>query len=396
MPEPSPFHARTAALCTSLLWKDWAGYHAVRSFDTSHEREYHAIRQAAGLIDVSPLYKYDVRGAGAGDLLARVMVRDVRRLQVGRMTYLCWCDDDGKILDDGTVGRLDEDWYRVTAAEPALAWLTRHARGLDVRVEDRSRSLAALALQGPASRAILAGTCDADLAALRFFRVTRTRLGTTQVHVSRTGYTGDLGYEVWVERDDALAVWDAIVDAGRPHRLEPTGLDALDVTRVEAGFILNGVDYFSANHCPIESRKSTPLEVGLGRVVQLDGTPFVGRDALRAERARGARWARVGLEIDWDELEALFASLGLPPQVPRGAWRTPVPVWDRLGRQVGQATSGAWSPILKRNLALATVEARAAQVGRRLRIEVTAEYRRHRLTATVAELPFFDPPRKRA
>jgi aminomethyltransferase len=396
MPEPTPFHSRTSALCTSLLWKDWAGCHAVRSFDTSHEREYHAFRQSAGLIDVSPLYKYDLRGPGAGELLARVMVRDVRRLQVGRMTYLCWCDDDGKVLDDGTVGRLDEDWYRVTAAEPALAWLSRHARGLDVAIEDVSRRLAALALQGPAAREILAGACDADLAALRYFRVTRARLGTAEVHVSRTGYTGDLGYEIWVASADALAVWDALVHAGRPYRMEPAGLDALDVTRVEAGFIMNGVDYFSANHCPIESRKSTPLEIGLGRIVELEGAPFIGRDALRAEVARGARWTRVGLEIDWDEFEALYAALGLPPQVPRGAWRTPVPVYDRFGRQVGQATSGAWSPILKRNLALATVLARVARAAPRLRIEVTAEYRRHRLGATIAPLPFFDPARKRA
>jgi aminomethyltransferase len=396
MPIPTPFHPRTSALCTSLFWKEWAGCHAVRSYDTHHEREYHAIRQAAGLIDVSPLYKYEVRGAGAADFLSHLTVRDVRRLRPGRVTYLCWCDDDGKVVDDGTVSRLAEDHFRLTSAEPALAWLLRHARAFRVEIEDASARLGALALQGPRSRAILEQAAAMPLGGLRFFGVTAARIEGIDVQLSRTGYTGDLGFEIWVPREHALAVWDALVRAGQAHRLLPAGLDALDVTRIEAGFILNGVDYFSAPRCLIASRKSTPDEIGLGWTVALEREPFVGQSALRAERRRGPAWAKVGLRYDWEEYEALFAEVSLPPQVPSGAWRTAVPLYDSRGRQVGQATSGAWSPLLKCNLALATVESGVAAAGTRLRVEVTVEYRRKLVTATVEPTPFFDPPRKRA
>lgn len=396
MPIESPFHPRTSALCTSLRWKDWAGYFAVCSYGVHHESEYHAFRQAAGMIDVTPLFKYEVRGRDASRLLSLIMVKDIGKLRAGRVTYLCWCDDDGKVMDDGTVSRLEQDRFRVTAAEPALAWLQRHARGLDVTVEDVTSTLAALAVQGPGARDVVDGAADADIAALKFFRVVRTRLGGRDAWVSRTGYTGDLGYEVWVASEDALPVWDALMEAGRPHRLLPAGLDALDVTRVEAGFLMNGVDYFSSHHCLIESRKSTPYELGLGWTVSLEREPFIGQAALRAEKARGHAWSFVGLEIDWDEYEEIFASFGLPPQVPSGAWRTPVPVYDSRGRQVGKATSGAWSPVLKRNLALATIRTPWAAPGTRVNIEVTAEYERRQAQAVVRETPFFNPPRKRA
>ena len=396
MPIPTPFHPRTSELCTSLFWKDWSGYHAVRSFDTTHEREYFAIRHAAGLIDVSPLFKYELSGPDAGEVLARVLVRDVRRLKVGRVSYTCWCDDDGKVVDDGTVSRLGQEQFRLTANAPTLAWLHRHAADRRVTIEDSSSRIAALALQGPNSREILKRVCAADLDRLRFFRVIRTELDGVAVEISRTGYTGDLGYEVWVDRSNALRVWDSLTTAGRDYRLEPCGLDALDVTRIEAGFILSGVDYFGSRGCIVESRKSSPFEIGLGWTVRLDREPFVGQAALRAERGRPARWRLVGLSYDWDELEALFAEIGLPVAVPIQAWRDPVPVRDSRGRQVGQATSGVWSPLLKQNLALATVDGRRSEVGTRLRIEVMIEFRRHFVGATVVSTPFFDPQRKRA
>jgi len=395
MPVPTPFHPRTSELCTSLLWKEWAGYHAVRSYDTTHEREYFALRHAAGLIDVSPLQKYEVRGPDAGDFLAFVLVRDVRRLRQGRMTYLCWCDGDGKVLDDGTVGRLAPDHYRVTSNHPARAWLERHAEGFRVTIEDATERLGTLALQGPKARDIACRAAGDAVAGLRFFRVMPATIGGVEGWISRTGYTGDLGYEVWVERGDALRAWDALIEAGRPYRLEPAGLDAMDVTRVEAGFVLNGVDYFSANRCLLETRKSTPDEIGLGWAVELDRDRFLGQAAIREERERGPAWHLVGLEYDWDEYEALFAEFGLPPVVRSGAWRDAVPVYDGEGRQVGQATSGAWSPILKKNLALASVRPGWHHAGQRLAVEVTVEYERRRVRATVARTPCFDPPRKR-
>jgi aminomethyltransferase len=394
MPIPSPFHERTQALCTSYRWKDWAGYAAVCSFDTTHEREYHAFRQTAGLLDVSPLFKYEVKGRDAARLLSRMMVRDAGKLRAGRVAYSCWCDDAGKVIDDGTIARLDEQHFRVTAADPTLYWLAELARGLDVQVEDSSARLAALALQGPTSRAVLGAAAETDLSALKFFGVTRSRVGGREVWVSRTGYTGDLGYEVWVERDGALAVWDALMAAGKPFGIEPAGLDALDVTRIEAGFILLGIDYYSAPKVVLEARKSTPFEIGLDWTVDLDRAPFVGRDALAAEKQRGAAWKLVGLEVSWEALEALYESYGLPPALPATARRDGLPVYSG-GRQVGKVTSHTWSPLLKKYLALASVLSPHAAPGTVLDMEHTVEFERRRVPATVVKTPFFDPERKR-
>ena len=395
MPRPTPFHPRTSALCTSLRWKEWAGYHAVCSFDTCHSREYFAFRHAAGLLDVTPLQKYLVRGPDAAALLSRVWTKDVGRLAVGRVTYGCWCDDGGKVLDDGTLTRIDEAAYRMTSADPSLAWLERNATGFDVAIEDETRKLAALALQGPNALAVLSDAADEDLAGLRFFRHARAAVGGVPLEVTRTGYTGDLGYELWIPAEGALRVWDALVAAGHPHGLEPAGLDALDVTRLEAGFVLMGVDYRSARRCLSEEQKSSPYEIGLGRAVELDREPFVGQLALRREAARGPRWNVVGIEIDWRELEALYDRAGLPTELPIAAYRSSLPIY-RDAVQVGYVTSGAWSPTLKRNLALATLKADAARPGTALEVEQTVEYQRHRVTCRVCATPFFDPARKRA
>lgn len=379
-----------------MRFKDWAGYYAVCAYDTYHEREYYALRHAAGLIDVSPLFKVDVQGPRAAEFLSHLTVRDVTRLQVGQVTYACWCDERGKVVDDGTIWRLADQDYRLTAAEPAWHWLNRHAGGFDVRISDTSESIAALSLQGPRSRDILASVCGSRIADLRFFRLERARIGSDPVVITRTGYTGDLGFEIWLAPGAALRVYDALLEAGRPYGLLPAGLDAMDMTRCEAGFILNGVDYFGALHCLTEARKSTPDEIALGWTVKLDREPFIGQAAIRSERSRGPAWALVGLVIDWDEYENLFAQHGLPPRVPGGAWRTAVPVYDAHGRQVGQATSGTWSPVLKKNLALASVRSAHAASGSKLRMEVTVEYERRTCLATVVDKPFFDPERKKA
>ncbi len=396
MPIPSPFHSRTSRLCHSMLWKNWAGYYAVRYYADCHEPEYFAFRHSAGLLDVTPLFKYEVYGPDAPRFLARVVSRNVAKLKVGRVTYVCWCDDDGKVVDDGTVSRLEKHYYRVTSAEPSMHWFERFRRGYDVALEDSTARLGALSLQGPNSREILKQVSDADLDSLAFFGLTGCRFGQVDGWITRTGYTGDLGYEVWVEAGDAEAVYDAILEAGRPYAILPAGLDALDVARVEAGFVMNGVDYFSAHHCLIESRKSSPFELNLGWTVKLDREPFVGQAALRRELEAGPARRFVGLVIDWDETERLFNGYGLPPELPLSAWRDGRPVYASGGTWIGMATSGAWSPTLKKNLALAQIRSEHAEPGARLQIEVTAEYRRHRVTATVAPLPFYDPPRKRA
>jgi aminomethyltransferase len=394
MPLSTPFHPRTSALATSNAWKEWAGYHAVCSFDTYIEREYFAFRHAAGLIDVTPLYKYEVRGRDAGRFLSYVTVKDVTQLAPGRVTYLCWCDVDGKVLDDGTITRWDDDHYRLTSADPSYGWLLRHTRGFDVEIEDVSAKIGALSLQGPNALAILDDVCDDAISELRFFRGTRTRLAGKDVEVTRTGYTGDLGYEIWMPNESALPVWDALIEAGVPYGMEPAGLDAMDITRVEAGFILGGVDYTSARNAIIENQKSSPREIGLGWCVDLERDPFIGQRGLLRERETGPAITIGMLELDWDELEAHYEAAGLPPNLPSGGWRESIPVYDG-GVQVGYGTSGAWSPTMKRNLALATLDIAHSKIGTELRMEVTVYHERKTVKATVVKRPLFDPARKR-
>ena len=394
MLQGTPFHPRTSLLCQAQSWRRWAGHIVASSYELVHDREYFAIRTAAALIDVSPLYKYRIAGREAERFLNRVVTRDVGRCEVGQVLYTPWCDRDGKVIDDGTLARLGEDAFRLTAAEPNLFWLQDAAAGMDVTIADVSSSLGALALQGPASREILEPISDADLAGLRFYWLTRGSVAGVPVTISRTGYTGDLGYEIWVDADRAIELWDAIVGAGAPFGLLPAGMLALDVARVEAGLLLIDVDYIPANKALIEDRKSSPYELGLGWAVKLDKGPFVGRGALAAEKARGPAWGFKGLHVDWDSIERLYGDVGLPPELPMTAWRTSVPLYSG-GEQVGYATSGCWSPILKKYIAMAHLRAPWAATGTELEMEVTVEHQRKRAAARVVKKPFFDPPRKR-
>jgi aminomethyltransferase len=395
MPIGTPFHSRTAALCESMSWRDWAGYFAVSSYEVHHEREYNAIRNAAALIDVSPLFKYRVSGNDAARLVDRIVTRDAGRMAVGQVAYTHWCDGAGKVIDDGTISRLAEDVYRWTAAEPSLRWIRTNSLGLDVRVEDISDRTAALALQGPTSRDILAACAQGDLAHLKYFRVIPSKIKGIPVEISRTGYTGDLGYEVWVEAEKAVALWDALIEAGRPYDITPTGMLALDVARIEAGLLLLDVDYVGARKALIPSQKYSPYEIGLGRLVNLEKAPFIGQPALRREAKRGPVRQLVGLDVDWSDVERLHEEAGLAPQLPATASRVSVPVY-RDGIQVGKATSSTWSPTLKRMIALATVASEAATLGTRLEMEFTVDHRRRVVGVTVSKLPFFDPARKRA
>jgi aminomethyltransferase len=394
MLKTTPFHPRTSALCQSHAWRRWAGYVAASSYELSHEREYHAIRSSAALLDISPLYKYRIEGAGAARLLDRMVTRNVARAQVGQVLYTPWCDAAGKVIDDGTIARLDERTFRLTSADPGLRWLEENARGLDVSIEDLSERLAALALQGPASRAILQDLSDVDLAGLKYFRLAPARLRGIAVTISRTGYTGDLGYEIWVEAGRALELWDALIEAGTPRGLTPTGLMALDLARIEAGLMLIEVDYVPARKALIAAQTSSPLELDLAWAVDLKKDYFVGREALAREAERGPEWRFVGIEVDWAALERLYAEAGLPPSLP-AAWRASIPLYAG-GRQVGYCSSGGWSPLLKRYIALAHLRSGWAALDTPLEMEVTIEHRRRRAAARVVKKPFFDPERKRA
>jgi len=391
----TPFHPRTAALCRGHAWRRWAGYVVASAYELTHEREYHAIRSAAALFDISPLYKYLVRGRDAARLLDRTVTRDVARTQVGQVIYTPWCDARGKVLDDGTIARLDHELFRMTSAEPHLRWLEENAHRLDVQIEDVSESLAALAVQGPAARAILQGIADVDLGRLKYFGLAAARLRGIPVTVTRTGYTGDLGYELWGRAEDALPLWDALIAAGADYGLTPAGMLALDVARIEAGLMLIDVDYVPARKALIASQTSSPFELDLGWAVNLGKEHFVGKPALAEEAAQGPQWRLVGIEVDWNALERLYAGVGLAPQLPHAAWRTSVPLYAG-GNQVGYATSGTWSPLLKKYIALAHVGTRCAEPGTTLEMEITVEHRRRRALARVVKKPFFNPERKRA
>jgi glycine cleavage system T protein (aminomethyltransferase) len=390
------FYPRAAPLNRKQQWREWSGYLAASAYDDSHEIEYNAIREAAALIDVSPLYKYLVSGPDATRLVDRVITRDANKLAVGRVYYTSWCNEEGRVVDDGTVGRLDEQTYRWTAADPSLRWFQLNARGLNVEIEDVSERVAALAVQGPLSRDVLEAATESAWGDLRYFGRRAGQVEGIAVDVSRTGYTGDLGYEVWVESADAVAVWDAFVRAGRPYGVRPAGMLALDVARIEAGLILIEVDFDSVRRALIPEQSFSPFELGiLGRFVNFGKeTEFVGRRALEREQERGGPPRRlVGLELEWEPLEELYQAKGLTPALDPAASREAVPLYAR-GRQVGKATSTTWSPILKKVVALASVGADQGETGTKIEVEWTVEARRSRTPATVVELPFFNPPRK--
>jgi aminomethyltransferase len=395
MPIGTAVHDRTFALAESLNYREWSGYYAVSAYEAHHEHEYNAIRNAAALIDVSPLFKYLIRGRDAVKLVDRIITRDALKLAIGQVYYTPWCDEYGKVIDDGTVTRLAEDRFRWTAADPSLRWFTQNAIGLDVIIEDISEQTAALALQGPTAAKLLDAVADADIRSLKYFRMTGGAIAGVPVDISRTGYTGDLGYEIWMPWDRATAVWDALMAGGRPFDIHPAGMLALDVARVEAGLLLIEVDFNSSKKALIEAQKYSPYEMGLGRLVQLDTRPFVGRAPLAAEQRRGAARQIVGLEISWPAVETLYDDVGLAPQMASPASRVAVPVY-KGGRQVGRATTTTWSPVLKKLIALATIAASHVTPGTALECEVTVEAVRHRVPATVVTTPFFNPPRKTA
>ena len=396
MPIGTPFHQRTFPLCESLNYREWSGYYTVSAYETHHEHEYNAIRNAAALIDISPLFKYRVTGRDATRLVDRIITRDMRKVSVGQVVYTPWCDEQGKVIDDGTVSRLEENVYRWTAADPSLRWFTQNAAGLDVQLQDISETVAALALQGPTSGRLLKTVVEgADIANLKYFRVARGTIAGVPVEISRTGYTGDLGYEIWVDIDQALRVWDVLVDRGRPFNIKPAGMLALDVARIEAGLLLIDVDFNSSKKALVDEQKYSPFEMGLDRLVNLDKDRFIGRQALINEAKHGPAKQIVGLEIDWTEVERRYEAVGLPPSVSPIASRVSVPVYSN-GSQIGKATSTTWSPLLKKMIALATVKRDYAKPGTQIEIEITVEAVRHRVGAKVAKTPFYSPKHKTA
>ncbi len=396
VPVGTAFHEKTLALCESLNYREWSGYYTVSVYEMHHEHEYNAIRNSAALIDISPLFKYRITGNDATRFVNRVISRDINKVAIDQVIYCCWCDPEGKVIDDGTITRLGENDYRWTAADPSLRWFQQNALALDVKIEDISEQIAALALQGPTSGKLLRAVTDADVANLKYFRVTRGQIAGVPVDISRTGYTGDLGFEIWMPWKNGGKVWDELIKKGKAFDIHPAGMIALDIARIEAGLILIEVDYTSSKKALIASQKFSPAEIGLGKLVDLKKDNFVGREALAREKKNGGpERALVGLEINWNEVETLFDKMGMAPQVPSVASRVAVPVY-RGGKQVGKATSTTWSPTLKKMIALACVNRDQSSVGATVNIEMTVEAVRHTVSAKVVALPFFNPARKTA
>jgi aminomethyltransferase len=395
VPVGTAFHERTLPLCESLNYREWSGYYAVSVYEMHHEHEYNAIRNSAALIDITPLFKYRVTGRDATRFVNRVISRDINKVAVDQVIYCCWCDPEGKVIDDGTITRLGENEYRWTAADPSLRWFQQNALGLEVEIEDISEQTAALALQGPTSGKVLHAVAEANIANLKYFRVTHGKIAGVPVDISRTGYTGDLGFEIWIPWKDAVKVWDELTKKGKAFDIHAAGMIALDIARIEAGLILIEVDYISSKKALIDAQKYSPAEIGLGKLVDLKKESFVGREALAAEAKKGAERALVGLEINWNEVEALYDKIGMAPQVPSMASRVAVPVY-RAGKFLGKATSTTWSPTLKKMIALACVSREHSTVGTTLDMELTVEAVRHTVSAKVAAMPFFNPARKTA
>jgi len=395
LPVGTAFHKRTFPLCQSLNYREWSGYYTVSVYEVHHEHEYNAIRNACALIDITPLYKYLVTGKDATKLVNRVITRDINKVAIGQVIYCGWCDEQGKVIDDGTITRLEENKYRWTAADPSLRWFRQNGLNMDVQIEDISEKTAALALQGPTSGKLLKSVAVAEITNLKYFRMTSGKIAGVPVDISRTGYTGDLGYEIWVSWNDAVKVWDALMEKGKQFDIHAAGMLALDVARVEAGLLLIEVDYTSSKKALIPSQKYSPYELGFGRMVHLEKENFVGKAALERDDKQGVPRQLVGLEVDWTEVEARYDKFGLTPAAPSQASRVAVPVYlDE--KQVGKATTTTWSPVLKKMIALASIETAHSQLGNKLQMEITIEAMRQNVTVKVVKLPFFSPARKTA
>jgi aminomethyltransferase len=399
MIKTTPFHERLSELNTTGLYSHWSGYLSALRYDTSAKHEYFGIRNSAGYFDTSPLYKHWVRGKDAERFLGGVMTRDIRTCRPGRAQYTVWSDDDGYVLEDGVLFRHSDNEFMLTCAEPNVGYLRDLVGRLQVEIEDVSDQHAILAVQGPSSRAILKQVAP-EVNDLPFFGLVNTKIGTTPVTISRTGYTGDLGYEVMIPAEDAIPVLDAIVAAGNPYGMRAFGEEALLMARIEAGLVLINVEFSSSRFAYNDHQRVTAKELGFGwmlRGIDAEDRPFIGREAIRREiKDKTSRWATVGLEIDWADYNRLYNEAGLIPPKDETPLDYESMLYDDKGRRIGYATSLMYSPVLQRHIALARVTPALAEVGSTVNLELTINHQYQTVAADVAKLPLFNPPRKTA
>ncbi|HSY05712.1 MAG TPA: aminomethyltransferase family protein [Steroidobacteraceae bacterium] len=385
----TPFHERARALSQLDSFVPWAGYTTVDVF-TSVEQEYFAIRNASSLYDLTPMVKYRISGADALRFLNRLVTRDIRKVGPGKVAYTVWCNDEGHLIDDGTVFCIAPNEYRICTAERQLDWFRASAIGFEVEIREVTEEVAALAVQGPTSCKLLKAVGLAGVERLKPFEHAGFSMprsggaGQITMMVSRTGFTGDLGYELWMQPADAEALWDALTAVGSSRAVRPIGSRALNVARIEAGFVLPNLDFVSAEHTLYLGTERSPLELGLAWLVDFNKGHFTGRRALLAEQARGPRRQLVGLDVE-----------GTKPAHNALLYRD-----SSARREVGSVTSAIWSPTCKRNLALAIVEAAYIATGSRVWAEIYLNrelvWERRMVRARVVERPFFAPARRRA
>ena len=395
----SPFHERVAAANQTSLWSHWAGHLVVDKYQMSEKWEYTAIRNAVGVFDSSPLYKYRITGADAEPYLAGVLARDIRCCRPGQAQYTIWCDDRGFVNEDGVVFRFGREELMLTAAEPNLAYLQDRVGYDNVEIEEISERLGSLAVQEPRAHAVLSQLAP-EVSSLAYFDHTPAKVGHVPVTISRTGFTGDLGFEVFCESGDADEVWDVLFEAGAPHGMLPFGQIALLMARIEAGLLLIHVDFDASRLAENDAHRSTPIELGLQwmlRGIDDDTRPFIGRKAILRERADGtSRWKMMGLMVDPVDYHAKYTGDGMVPPKDHRPVHDDMMVYDEAVQRVGYATSFMYSPVLQRHIALARVRPDLAQVGRKVNLEFTINHRYVQVGAHVARNPMFAPARKTA
>lgn len=414
MPKTTPFFPRTDALNQPRIWSDWAGFLAAPRYQFSELSEYYAIRNAAALFDTSPLFKYRFSGTGAQTLLEKALARDIRTCKVGQAQYTCWCNDAGFVIEDGVVFHLSHDdknggEYWMTSAEPNLRYFRKLARDLgidDCQIENISTDYGILALQGPHAFNVLSelgGTTAEDVAPLRYFGLTQTVVSGKPVMISRTGFTGDLGYELWIKAEDALDVWDALMTAGAGYNITPLGLDALKMARIEAGLLLLDVDFHSARFAWVDAQRDTPIDLGwswMFRKLASDDRDFVGRAAIEAEISnRSSRWTVVGLEVDWGEYDRIYREAGIMTPKDGVHHHGTMSIYRRNGKEwdyAGYATSFLYSSLLKQHIAIAKLPLDLTEPGTEIDLEITVIRKPINVLARVTKMPFFNPQRKTA
>ncbi|MEM9774299.1 MAG: aminomethyltransferase family protein [Chloroflexota bacterium] len=402
MPKTTHFHPRTGLLNHPQIWENWAGYLVAPQYQHSELSEYYSVRNSAGLLDTSPLFKYKFSGPDAETFLMYAMARDIRKCKPGRAQYTIWCDEDGYVVEDGVIMQVTVGEYWLTAAEPNLRYFRQIARKkeFDVQIDDITTAYGILALQGPHSLSIL-NELTSDLKGIRFFRLAHTQIDGHNVVISRTGYTGDLGYELWIPKDSCVAVWDALMSAGDGHNITPMGLHALKMARIEAGLLLLDIDFSSARFAWTDAQRDTAHELGWGwmfKDLTKDDRDFIGRPAIEAEIAnKTSRWKTVGLIIDWNDYQAKHREAGIMPPMDGVFNEGTMNIYkisDIPWEYAGYATCMMYSSLLRSHIAIAKLPLDMCEPGTEVDLEVSIIRRSVNIKARVAKLPFFDPARK--